>query len=96
MKESEERDMSAKEKKKSLTEGTFQIGFYEKMQFPLCPIEATGGLDSYAKELQIGDVIAKSEKGDEYTIISLGWTTEWNTIQVGVKIKKKSILLYSY
>ena len=85
MKESEERDMSAKEKKKSLTEGTFQIGFYEKMQFPLCPIEATGGLDSYAKELQIGDVIAKSEKGDEYTIISLGWTTEWNTIQVGGK-----------
>lgn len=94
MKESEERDMSAKEKKKSLTEGTFQIGFYEKMQFPLCPIEATGGLDSYAKELQIGDVIAKSEKGDEYTIISLGWTTEWNTIQVGVKNKEKRASFY--
>ena len=64
------------------------------MPFPLCPIEATGGLDSYAKELQIGDVIAKSEKGDEYTIISLGWTTEWNTIQVGVKNKEKRASFY--
>lgn len=82
MKELEERERLAKEKKESLTKGTFQIGFYEKMQFPLCPKEATGGLDSYAKELQIGAVIAISEKGDEYTIASLGWTTEWDAIQV--------------
>ena len=40
------------------------------MQFPLCPKEATGRLDSYEKELQIGAVIAISEKGDEYTIAS--------------------------
>ena len=39
-------------------------------------------MDSYAKELQIGAVIAISEKGDEYTIASLGWTTEWDAIQV--------------
>lgn len=82
MKELEERKRLAEEKKESLTKGTFQIGFYEKMQFPLCPKEATGGLDSYAKELQIGAVIAISEKGDEYTIASLGWTTEWDAIQV--------------
>ena len=82
MKESEEREIFAKEKKESLTKGTFQIGFYEKMQFPLCPKDVTGGLESYANVLQTGDVIAISEKGEEYTIASLGWTTEWDTIQV--------------
>lgn len=82
MKEFEEREIFAKEKKESLTEGTFQIGFYEKMQFPLCPKDVTGGLESYANVLQTGDVIAISEKGEEYTIASLGWTTEWDAIQV--------------
>lgn len=72
MKESEEREIFAKEKKESLTKGTFQIGFDEKMQFPLCPKDVTGGLESYANVLQIGDVIAISEKGEEYTIASLG------------------------
>lgn len=62
MKELEERKRLAEEKKESLTKGTFQIGFFEKMQFPLCPKEATGRLDSYAKELQIGAVIAISKK----------------------------------
>ena len=34
MKELEERKRLAEEKKESLTKGTFQIGFFEKMQFP--------------------------------------------------------------
>lgn len=44
-----EKTKAAKEKKASLTKGAYQAGFYEKMQFPLCPEESKGGLDEYAK-----------------------------------------------
>lgn len=75
-------ELFAKEKKESLTKGAFQIGFYERMLFPICPEESQGGLDLYAKGLHIGNVIAISENGDEYTINSLGWTRDWDAIQI--------------
>ena len=71
-----EKTKAAKEKKASLTKGAYQAGFYEKMQFPLCPEESKGGLDEYAKNLQIDKIFAVSENGQEYTICSIGWTFE--------------------
>lgn len=76
----------AKAKNESLTKGALQKNFYEKMQFPLCPPETSGRLDSYARNLQIDKIVAISENGDEYTISSIGWTREWNTLQVEVKL----------
>lgn len=70
----------------SLTAGALQKGFQEKMYFPLCPKkDFSEGLDTYAKNLHIGDVIARSNNGDVYTIESLGWTCEWDAIQVEYK-----------
>ena len=56
------------------------------MQFPLCPDEIEGGLDAYAKNLEVDKVIAYSQNGEEYTIESLGWTRDWDAIQVNVKL----------
>ena len=82
----EKEKLSAEEKIESLTKGALQIQFHERMYFPLCPeIDISGGLDTYANNLQIGEVIARNEQGDEYTIESLGWTWEWDAIQVEYK-----------
>lgn len=95
-----EKTKAAKEKKASLTKGAYQAGFYEKMQFPLCPEESKGGLDEYAKNLQIDKIFAVSENGQEYTICSIGWTFEWNAIQVKTKcedaIKKNTYVQIKY
>lgn len=95
-----EKTKAAKEKKASLTKGAYQAGFYEKMQFPLCPEESKGGLDEYAKNLQIDKIFAVSENGQEYTICSIGWTFEWNAIQVKIKcedaIKKNTYVQIKY
>ena len=75
--------------KESLTKGALQYNFGEKMWFPLCPKEGlSGGLDAYVKKLEIGKVIGISEKGDEVTITSLGWTWEWDAIQIEYKINE--------
>lgn len=95
-----EKTKAAKEKKASLTKGAYQAGFYEKMQFPLCPEESKGGLDEYAKNLQIDKIFVVSENGQEYTICSIGWTFEWNAIQVKTKcedaIKKNTYVQIKY
>lgn len=95
MKEWIEKTKAAKEKKASLTKGAYQAGFYEMMQFPLCPEESKGGLDEYAKNLQIDKIFAVSENGQEYTICSIGWTFEWNAIQVKIKCED-AIKKYTY
>lgn len=76
----------AKVKKESLIKGALQINFYEKMKFPLCPDDPNGGLETYAQNLAVGKVVAASENGDEYTIESVGWTWEWDAIQVALKM----------
>ena len=75
--------------KESLTKGALQYNFWEKMWFPLCPEDgASGGLEAYAKNLKIGKVIGISENGDEFTITSLGWTWEWDAIQIEYKLNE--------
>lgn len=76
------------EKQESLTKGAFQIGFYNKMFFPLCPENTKGGLDAYANNLNIGRVITCSENGEEYLIKSVGWTLKWNAILVNMEGEK--------
>lgn len=80
------KEIFASQKNESLTKNALQVSFYEKMQFPLCPDDIEGGLDAYAKNLEIDKVIACNQHGDEYTIESLGWTWEWDAIQVSVKL----------
>lgn len=80
------KEIFASQKNESLTKNALQVSFYEKMQFPLCPDDIEGGLDAYAKNLEIDKVIACNQNGDEYTIESLGWTWEWDAIQVSVKL----------
>lgn len=69
----------------SITEGVIQIGFKEKMHFPLCPKDSSQGLEPYAVNLEIGKTLCRSESGKDYTIKSLGWAKEWNAIQVEVE-----------
>lgn len=85
-----EQEAFANTKSESLTKGALQIHFYEKLYFPLCP-EASAGvnLDEYAKRLEIGKVIARSENGKEYIIESIGWSFEWDFIQVEIKKQDK-------
>ncbi len=85
-----EQEAFANNKNESLTEGALQINFYEKLYFPLCP-EASAGvnLDEYAKRLEIGKIIAYSENGKEYIIESIGWSFEWDFIQVEIKKQDK-------
>lgn len=78
-----------KEKEESLTTGALQINFFKKMRFPLCPSNSDGSLDSYAKNLKLDTVVASSEDGDEYTISSIGWTEDWDEIQVELKLNGK-------
>lgn len=67
----------------SLTKGVYQSNIYEKLEFPLCPNgDTSNGLEEYAQNLHIGDVIARNEKGEEYIIKDLAWTWEWDAIQV--------------
>ena len=80
------KEIFASQKNESLTKNALQVSFYEKMQFPLCPDEIEGGLDAYAKNLEVDKVIAYSQNGEEYTIESLGWTRDWDAIQVNVKL----------
>ena len=73
----------------SLTKGVYQTGLYEKLEFPLCPIGNTSnGLEEYAKNLHRGDLIARSEDGYEYIIKDLGWTCEWDAIQIEIEGNK--------
>ena len=79
----------ANKKNESFTRGALQIHFHEKLYFPLCPeanVDIT--LDEYAKRLEEGKVIAYSENGNEYIIDSIGWSFEWDFIQVEVKRDK--------
>lgn len=78
-----------KGKEKSLTAGALQINFMKKMRFPLCPSDSDDSLDSYAKNLKLDAIVASSEDGDEYAISSIGWTEEWDTIQVELKLNGK-------
>ena len=85
-----EQEAFANTKSESFTKGALQIHFYEKLYFPLCPeASAAVNLDEYAKRLEIGKVIAYSEDGKEYIIESLGWSWEWNYIQVELKKQDK-------
>lgn len=90
-KEWEAKEAFAASINESLTPGAWQKGFYEKLSFPLCPCNSTEGLDAYARNLEIGKTIACSEGGDEYIIESLGWTCEWDAIQVGIKMNERDI-----
>ena len=84
--EFERRIMFAQEKNESLTKGALQKGFVDKMSFPLCPeLEWFVGLYEYAVNLEDEKVFAVSENGTEYVIDSVGWTWEWDAIQVEVK-----------
>ena len=84
--EFERRIMFAQEKNESLTKGALQKGFVDKMSFPLCPeLERFVGLYEYAVNLEDEKVFAVSENGTEYVIDSVGWTWEWDAIQVEVK-----------
>ena len=84
--EFERRMMFAQEKNESLTNGALQKGFVDKMSFPLCPeLEWFVGLYEYAYNLEDEKVFAISENGTEYVIDSVGWTWEWDAIQVEVK-----------
>ncbi len=79
----------------SLTEKAYQIGFYKKLYFPICQkVDIEGGLDSYALKLNIGDVIARGESGEEYTIESLGWTLDWDAIQVEFRLNNNKTYQY--
>ena len=90
-----EQEAFANTKSESLTKGALQIHFYEKLYFPLCPeASAAVNLDEYAKRLEIGKVIAYSEDGKEYIIESLGWSWEWNYIQVELKKQDKWDMYY--
>ena len=90
-----EQEAFANTKSESLTKGALQIHFYEKLYFPLCP-EASAGvnLDEYAKRLETGKVIARSENGKEYIIESIGWSFEWDFIQVEIKKQDKRELSF--
>lgn len=82
----EKRSLFAQDKNESLSTGALQKGFGEKMAFPLCPeVEWFTSFCDYASNLEDGKVFAKSESGSEYIIESVGWTCEWNAIQVEVK-----------
>ena len=86
----EEEEAFADKKSESLTKGALQIHFYEKLYFPLCPeASAIVNLDEYAKRLEIGKVIASSEDGKEYIIESIGWSFEWDYIQVDIKTQDR-------
>ena len=78
----------------SLTNGALQLNFLEKMRFPLCPEDTTGGLDTYANNLELNKTIAISENGDEYIITSVGWTCEWDEIQIGYTLNGRNNLYY--
>ncbi|MDO4957247.1 MAG: HNH endonuclease signature motif containing protein [Bacteroidales bacterium] len=82
-----------KQIEESTTINAWQAGFFEKMTFPLCPDDTSGGLDAYAYNLKKGNVIARSNE-HEYTIDSVGWTEDWNSILVEVKLNGNRI--YSY
>ncbi len=84
--EFERRIIFAQEKNESLTKGALQKGFVDKMSFPLCPeLEWFVGLYEYAVNLEDEKVFAISENGTEYVVDSVGWTWEWDAIQVEVK-----------
>ena len=90
-----EQEAFANTKSESLTKGALQIHFYEKLYFPLCPeASAIVNLDEYAKRLEIGKVIASSEDGKEYIIESIGWSWEWDYIQVEIKKQDKRELSF--
>ena len=85
-----EQEAFANTKSESFTKGALQIHFYEKLYFPLCPeIGADVNLDEYAKRLEEGKVFAYSENGKEYIIESIGWSFEWDYIQVEIKKQGK-------
>lgn len=90
-----EQEAFAKTKSESFTKGALQIHFYEKLYFPLCPeASAIVNLDEYAKRMEIGKVIASSEDGKEYIIESIGWSWEWDYIQVEIKKQDKRELSF--
>lgn len=89
-KEWEAKEAFAASINESLTPGVWQKGFYEKLNFPLCPSTCAEGLDAYARNLEVGKTIASSEGGDDYTIESLGWTCEWDAIQVEIKMNDRN------
>lgn len=70
----------------SLTEGILQLGLKDKFLFLLCPKDANGGLDSYANNLLPGKIFAKLENGKQYIIKTVGWTSDWNSIQVELEL----------
>lgn len=78
-------DFFAKETRESLTKGTLQVNFSEMMQFPLCPDNPSGGLDSYAINLKKGEVFACSESGKVYVVDSVGWTIKFDALQIIAK-----------
>ena len=85
-----EQEEFANNKNESLTKGALQIHFYEKLYFPLCPETGTDvNLDEYAKRLEEGKVFAYSENGKEYIIESIGWSFDWDFIQVEIKKQGK-------
>lgn len=92
--EQKEKNDFAGEIRESMTNGALQINFILKMKFPLCPKDTKGGLDSYANKLSIDEIIAVDENGGEYTIGSLGWTSDWKALQV--RLKKNEKQLYQY
>ncbi len=82
------------EKNESLTPCALQKHFYEKMSFPLCPNDTNGGLDAYADKLSIGEIAARTEHGEEFIILSWGWTLKLDAIQV--VIQQNELRYYMY
>lgn len=78
----------------SLTDGALQTHFQEKMYFPLCPgVSDVANLDEYAKVLKEGMVVARSEGGIEYIISEIGWSPDWDFIQVEVEPKQNEFFI---
>lgn len=87
----------AEKKKVSLKEGSILTEFSDSFSFPLCPTEDTSnGLYAYAKNLEEGKTIAITENGEKYIIESLGWTWEWDAIEVECKCYGQLIPKFIY
>lgn len=84
----EEQEKFANKKNVSFTKDALQINFNEKLYFPLCPDASVDvNLEEYAKRLETGRVFAYGEDGNNYIIKSIGWSTEWDFLQVDTEVK---------
>ncbi len=83
-----EQEAFANTKNESFTKGALQIHFHEKLYFPLCPeVSAVVNLDEYAKRLEMGKVFAYGVGGNNYIIKSIGWSFNWDFLQIETEVK---------